>query len=318
VPFHRLCRIALLPLSAATCTPFKDDPPGDAGVSGGTDAGPLVALPCDPSQPFGNVALVSWITLDTARSIAALRLSRDDLTGYFQASGRSDSAGYDDLYTARRTGLSSFDNVQPIVGSEVNTSFEEFAPTVSGDGLTLVFARGPAGDPVHLWHAARATADMAFTGVASLNGVNDIGTMDDTFPFLREDGKVLYFASTRVPADGFDLYSAEWRGLSFDTPMPVKELNTGYSELAPVVTFDGLTMYFGSDRSDGNASGQDDIWMATRTSVSDLFSTPMNLTKINSPKEDLPTFATRDGCALYFSSDRGGTLQVYVATKPAR
>src|SRR5579884_1700349 len=193
-------------------------------------------------------------------------------------------------------------DVMPIPGVGINTPNEEFDPTVTGDGLTLVFGRGRiGGDPVHLHYAARATAAMPFSYVGPLPGANDPNATYDTTPFLREDGLFLYFASDRVRANSTDIYVAAWNGSGVDAPRPVDELNTSYSELAPVVTPDGLTIYFGSDRPDGGARGQHDVWMATRSSTAAPFSEPVNVTELNSSALELPTFVFRGGCTLYLS-----------------
>jgi hypothetical protein len=55
--------------------------------------------------------------------------------------------------------------------------------------------------------------------------------------------------------------------------------------------------------------------MAQRASAMDPFSSLMNVTELNSPDSDLPSFVTSDRCTLYFSSTRSGTLSAYVATK---
>jgi Tol biopolymer transport system component len=159
---------------------------------------------------------------------------------------------------------------------------------------------------------------VPFADVELLPVVNDPSAIDDTTPFLREDGAVLYFASTRVPEDSTDLYRSERGDAGFEAPAPVAELNTSFSETAPVVAPDDRTLYFASDRSDGNARGGYDIWVATRSSPSEPFAPPIDVTALNSPDFDLPTFVTRDGCHLYFSSTRSGVLSVYVASKVAR
>jgi hypothetical protein len=255
-----------------------------------------------------------------ASGLGGLRLSPDGLTAYFHASGRSDSVAYDDLYTATRNSVSSaFGNIVPIEGAGVNTSSDEVDPTVSGDGLTLVFARmRPPTDPVHLYVATRPLPYLPFTGVGLLPNVNDLTAELDETPFLRQDGDVLYLASSRNPANSTDIYRSTRASASGDlaTPTAVSELNTNYSEVSPVVTPDDLTIYFASDRVDGNAMGSYDIWVATRASTSAAyFSALTDVAELNTEFDELPTFVSSDGCALYFWSDRDGTSVPYVATR---
>jgi Tol biopolymer transport system component len=325
MPPRRSRRIPWLVLATATtvCTPFKDDP-SDGGLAEAPydsgDAGP----PCDTTLPFGKATLVPGLDATGAVSIDGVRLSPDSLVSYFDASGLPGGIGYHDLYTATRdTPSSPFENVTPLDGHAINTPGEDLDPTVSGDGLTLLWSNGMAGgDPVHIRYATRAVDSVPFADHGLASTVNDLGHLLDTNPFLREDGRVLYFASNRVTEDSTDIYRAPWSDSSGDAggdpPAPVTELNTSFSEVAPVVTPDDLTIYFGSDRTDGNAQGDYDVWMATRTSVSEPFSAPVDVTELDSPSYDVPTFVTRDGCTLYFSSTRDGALMAYVATRGSR
>jgi hypothetical protein len=263
---------------------------------------------------FGPPTLVPGLSMIGAGSVDGVRLSRDYRTAYFHAVGRSDSVGYNDLYAATRDAPgSAFGGVSPIEGSKINTTAEEQFPTVSGDGLVLAYARGqPSGDPIHIYYATRATISLGFTFVGQL--VTGLGAQHESFPFLREDANVLYFS-----VESNDIYQAPWdtRGLdaSLGQPLPIQAINTPSSEVAPVVTPDDLTIYFGSNRTDGGARGYYDIWVATRSSRTAEFSQPQNVMEINSPEFEWPTFVAADGCTLYFSSTRGGTLLPYVAKR---
>jgi hypothetical protein len=263
-------------------------------------------------MPFGPPALVPGLST-IADSVDGLRLSPDSRTAYFHAV-RPDGVGYDDLYTASRDAPNSaFGGVSPIEGTRINTVAEEVYPTVSGDGLILAYAHGqPAGDPVHIYYAERATTLVGFAFVGPV--MTGLNAQHEAFPFLREDGKVLYFA-----VESNDIYRAPWNGRGLDaslgSPTAVEEINTNFNEVAPVVTPDDLTIYFGSNRTDDSARGDYDIWVATRTSPTEPFSLPRDVMEINTPSFEWPTFVTADGCTLYFSSNRGGTLLPYVATR---
>jgi hypothetical protein len=315
-PFARLCRIALLVSASSTsmCTPFKDDGALDAG---GDLAAVEAGSPCDPGAPFGEPTLVQGLDVDMPTSVAGVRLSPDSLTAYFYASGRLDSIGYGDLYTATRSAPTApFGAIAPLAGFGINTPDDEFDPTVTGDGLTLIFGRTkPATNPVYFYYATRATTTIPFTAPLSIADVL-AGTAEST-PFIRQDGKVLYFVfvSTVFPAMETDIYRATWNGSGIDAPVPVAALNTGYSEVAPVVTPDDLTIYFASDRTDGTWQGNYDVWTASRMDTAHPFSVPTTVTKVNTPYFDVPTFITSDGCDLYLSSTRNQRLSAWVATK---
>jgi hypothetical protein len=298
---------AVASAAAAECTPFKEDPStGDTAPPPNLSTGP----PCDGSMPFRPPVPVPGLSEDVARTIAGLRLSADYLTAYFY----DDTTGNKDIYYAtRETPDGPFSNVRPIPGRGINTVSDETDPTVSGDGLTILFARGtPVADPIHIFQGSRPTTELSFASIGRIPQLENLNATYETFPFLREDGIVLYFS-----LENADIYvtrlEVSHSDANLDDPKPVAELNTTFSEIAPVITFDDLTIYYGSDRGDGQ--GNYDIWMATRASSSDLFGPPTNVTEVNSADDEWPSFVTRDGCTLYFTSNRDGYLLPYVATR---
>jgi hypothetical protein len=279
---------------------------------------------CSPDAAFGVPAPVAGLTNIMADSVAGLRLSPDSLTGYFEADcrlGVYESA----LYTAVRSSpLDPFVNVTRMQGTGLDGVGNWFEPTVTGDGLLLVFAWASyRSDPTQLSEARRATKGDPFGDVRLMTEVNDPDGGTDENPFVLEGNEALYFDSTRVPAYSFDLYKAVWNRQSFSSPMPVRELNTLFREIAPVVTPDELTIYFATDQQDGvdgHPQGEWDIWMSTRPSAGAHFSLPWHVRELDSPRDaggqwNAPTFVTRDGCTLYFSSNRSGVLLPYFATR---
>jgi hypothetical protein len=330
---HRLVALAQLIAAATSCTAFKEDPELDAArderfdsawalpdgateVDGAGDdrsPGPTGSL-CNLSKPFGPRQLVTGLTSGTWIG-GRLWLSPDELTGYFPAVGLSDASlnTHSTIFTATRDASGSpFGMIMPLQG--FNMSEAEGDPTLSGNGLTLLFTRTPADMRLsHIYGANRPSLRASFDSVTMIESVNSADAADLS-PSLREDGQVLYFASSRVIPNGYDIYRSEWNGTGFGSPVAMSEINTRFGEFAPVVSADDLVIYFSSDRPDGN--GSNDIWMARRATVTDLFSCPTNVTELNSLNSDVPSFVTRDGCKLYFVS---GTLssEIFVASKPA-
>jgi hypothetical protein len=305
--------------------PFKVDPVGDAGLSA-SDAdeedgdAPASELACDVSKPFGAPIFVGGLSDVTGQSLSGLRLSPDYLTGYYSANYQPNSGGSNELYTATRATLvSAFQTPTPLQDTQVSPTDYVTDPTVSRDGLEVLFGWAPLGLSQHISYATRNTTSVAFSYLGAVPNVNDPAG-EDASPFLREDGQVLYFSSSRVSANSDDIFQAAWNGSSFAAPAAVDELNTTFSERSPVVTPDDRTIFFASARPDVNARGNMDIWMATRPSPGAPFSTPTIVTELNTPNADLPTFVTRDACTLYFSVAATSTDAVhaeYFAQRPA-
>ena len=265
-----------------------DAPPGDAF---GT---------CDPAAPFGvPVPLVELN--DPSADDGTLRLATDELSGYFW-SRRSGNA---EIYLATRTDLTSPFTI--VAAAPLNTTANEMDPTVTSDGTLIVFRRSGPGD--HLYQASRL-GPLTF-GPAMMIANVDQGT--ETQSYLQPGGSELYFQSKRSGAGIGDLYRSVRTGTTFATPTRIVELATASEEGDPVITADGLTIYFRSDRAGTNALFN--IWTASRHTTSDPFGPATEVPNVSSAGNDGPSDLSSDGCRLYLSSDRAGTNDIYVATR---
>jgi hypothetical protein len=90
----------------------------------------------------------------------------------------------------------------------------------------------------------------------------------------------------------------------FSTPVEVTELAGPIDDWGPSLSADGLSVYFYSFRPGG--LGNMDIWMSTRASPSDAWTTPVDVPNVNSTLEDRVPWISRDGLTLGFGSGRAG------------
>jgi len=81
-------------------------------------------------------------------------------------------------------------------------------------------------------------------------------------------------------------------------------VNTSFSDSAPAVSKDGLSLYLTSVRPGG--LGEGDIWVSQRSSVDDPWASPVNVPALNSPDTDQAPALSRDGHYLFFATDRAG------------
>jgi hypothetical protein len=304
---------AAAPADASEAGP--DVAPG--AETGSPDAAPdAPAAMCDVSKPFGAPLLVT--SIDMTGTETGLRLSADYLSGYFAA--QPAVGGSLTMYEAQRTDpMGPFGT--PVALTTLNATGGSH-PCVTGDGRTLFFDSTIAPDAGGLGHldlflATRSTASSTFTPAGALLNIDTAG-YDETEPFVREDGQVLYFTSSAT--GGGDIYRSTMVGAAFGVPAPVTELNTPSIEGVPTVTADDLVMYFSSTRTDGGALGMDDIWVATRASTGAPFGTLRNVTELNTTSGERPDFVTRDRCTIYFHrgyvTDAGVSARaVWMATK---
>jgi len=95
--------------------------------------------------------------------------------------------------------------------------------------------------------------------------------------------------------------AAQSQGLFVAPPQPQA---LGGSAFAPALSADELTLVFSSTRAGG--LGGADLYETRRATVQSPWSSPINLTALNSASNDDRPALSTDGLELYFASDRGG------------
>jgi hypothetical protein len=130
------------------------------------------------------------------------------------------------------------------------------------------------------------------------------GPLDQCNPTLTADELTVYFASDRehdASTPDFDIYVAtrQSRTASFGAPKRVDEVSSPADDRGPMISPDGLRLYFHSSRG-----GNYDIWTSTRADVQSAFSTPTPVSGVNSTAIDEDPWIREDGQVLYFYSER--------------
>jgi hypothetical protein len=240
--------------------------------------------------------------VNTRSSEGAAWLSPDELEAWFNAA-RPGGAGGWDVYRATRDDPAAAFGPAALVAA-VSTSANEEALSLTADALTLYSSTDGVASMggYDITVTTRASTLVEFGALAPVANVNS--SAHDTGTYVTADGSELYFATTR---DGtWDIYRAELGvGGSFEVPTVVGSVSTpANNELAPVVSADGLTIYFAS----GPVHPELDIFVATRSSRDDGFGSAVNVGDVNSEDADVPVWLSSDGCRLLFASTRPGGL----------
>lgn len=127
----------------------------------------------------------------------------------------------------------------------------------------------------------------------------------------------MYFGSKLTSADYNILRTSRTaRNRPFSTPVEVSELNEDRWDATPVLSKDGLEIFFGSTRTHSPY----DIFHATRASRDATFEAPTEVIGLSSSSSDeYPNWLSPDRCQLMFSSDRAGGMgsyDIWIATRP--
>ncbi len=252
-------------------------------------------------------------------------VSRDGLSLLF-ASTRLGGFGRIDIWASQRARTSDPWGPPVNLGPRINTGSADSVPSLSRDGHRLFFLSDrPGGFGLYdIWVSYREHVHDMFDWQAPVNLGPPINTQYIDFGvFLFENDGVgaplLYFTSDRPGGMGAtDIYvSARLPDGSFGAPEPVRELNSPYRDQRAIVRQDGLEVVFFSNRPGG--LGDNDLWVATRRSVSDPWGRPVNLgAPVNSASDDQQAWLAADRTTLYFTSNRPGGFgghDLYVTTR---
>ncbi len=144
---------------------------------------------------------------------------------------------------------------------------------------------------------------------------------EDGIDCLSSDGLEVYFDSLRSGGQGgWDIWVL--RRASIDKPWDSPQnlgpgVNSSDEDSFASISYDGLTLYFGSGRPGGH--GKHDIYMTTRTTKDAPWGSAVNLgPNVNSSSGDVCPWISADGLELYFVSARSGgygASDIYVARR---
>jgi len=204
------------------------------------------------------------------------------------------------------------------LGPTVNSISNDQAPSISADGLELYFseyqgapyrAGGQGGSDI--WITTRQTKDDPWGDPVNLGPVVN-SSVKDEHPSISSDGLSLYFGSNRAGGKGAeDLWvtTRETKDSPWNEPVNLgSTVNSKYPDWEPDISADGLSLYFSdylSPRPGGH--GEWDIYVATRSTLSDSWGEPVNLgPTANSTGLDAGPNISVDGLTLFLSSARSG------------
>lgn len=253
--------------------------------------------------------------------------SPDGLSLYI-ASNRPGGKGGLDIWVATRATTGSPWGAPQNLGEPVNSAADDFCPTPVGKGGLFFVSRealpGACGQgDIYFTHRnAAGTWVEPERLLCAPDGPNS--ALDEQGPSwvnvssTLRGPKHLYFSRSATGVPGEIFMSSRQDGARFGPAAPVAELNdAAANDIQPNVRADGLEVVLSSNRA-GTLGGQD-VWVATRSSLSAPWSSPVNLgLVVNTAAAETRPALSRDGKQLLFGRSPGpeGSGDIYVTTRP--
>jgi hypothetical protein len=238
-------------------------------------------------------------------------ISKDGLSLFF-ASFRS---GNWDIWVSQRGNVDEPWGAPQNLGPTINTGAREQAPFLSPDEHRMYFfsdrAGGLGGTDLYVSRRQDKRDDFGWQAPENLgSGVNSPFN-ENTVAFFDDEAtgtQTLYFNSNRPGGTGgTDIYASPLLADgTFGPAALVPELNSPVQDAVTAIRRDGLEMIIASTRPPA-ASNIFDLYVATRPSTSDPWSTPVNMgSPINTDADEGRAGLSFDGTVLYLTSSRPG------------
>jgi tetratricopeptide (TPR) repeat protein len=208
------------------------------------------------------------------------------------------------------------------MGNLINSRYDEYTPSVSADGKTIVFTArrndtkggrmDEEGDYKYfedIYYSNYDETSNEWSQSVAVEGELNTETYDAVLSIFPS-GNGMYVYKNTVSSTG-DIYFSEYRPGTKEwtaaQKMP-RPINTSYFEGSISMTADGNTVYFVSERPEGE--GQGDIYVATKKGES--WSSPKNLgAVVNTDLDEKFVFIHPNGKTLFFASNGHQTMGSY-------
>jgi len=209
------------------------------------------------------------------------------------------------------------------MGRAINSRFDDYTPSITANGELLIFTsrrsdtKGGEIDEgsdykfyEDIYYSKWNKEKQEWSKSIGAEGLVNTNTYDAVLSISPSGDQMFVYKNNKNSAGDifvskYNYHEEEWKACEkMDRP-----INTSYFESSVSITSDGNTLYFISERPEGN--GQGDIYKSEKKSGGG-WSSPKNLGKIiNTPYDEKFVFVHPNGKTLFFASDGHQTMGSY-------
>ncbi len=258
----------------------------DSGVPNDPDA----TTPGDaPLAPWGSAALL----FDNGGAAHNPTLTGDMLELYFD-NGL-------DIYTTTRTSTDQPFGAATLESTLSSTSLE-LTPELSYDGLTVYFSsdHNPGDGDTNIWMSTRTSTTDEWATPTQVSQLSSDHTNDAAATPSANSLSIVENYDEPANNVNIDIYESTRTTTSavWGTPMPLANVNSAADDDNPMLSADQLELYF-----DSNRAGGDQLYVATRPSTGDTFTSPTLVDQTGALEGESAPWISQDSHHLVFEHD---------------
>ncbi len=209
------------------------------------------------------------------------------------------------------------------MGRAINSRFDDYTPSITANGELLIFTsrrsdtKGGEIDEgsdykfyEDIYYSRWNEEKKEWSKSIGAEGLVNTNTYDAVLSISPSGDQMFVYKNNKNSAGDifvskYNYHEEEWK----ECEKMERPINTSYFESSVSITSDGNTLYFISERPEGN--GQGDIYKSEKKSGGG-WSSPKNLGKlINTPYDEKFVFVHPNGKTLFFASDGHQTMGSY-------
>jgi OmpA family/WD40-like Beta Propeller Repeat len=209
------------------------------------------------------------------------------------------------------------------VGNSINTADDEYWPSITADGLTLMFTRQVYNPHQNSFAGGTSQEDFYLSFLMdtvwgnAVNAGEPLNTrQNEGAQTLSSSGNYMFFTACDRPGSlgSCDLYFSAYTEGRWSIPYNLgSPVNSSFWESTPSISADGNMLFFSSNRTGG--FGGKDLWYTIMNDKGN-WTAPVNAgNRINTEGDEMSPFIHFDGKSLYFASDGRpgmGGLDIYM------
>lgn len=209
------------------------------------------------------------------------------------------------------------------MGDSVNTEYNEYNPSLTADGSTLIFTSrrpettGKKQDPddglymEDIYIAYRNQQTGRWSEAHPLEGQLNTDAHDANLSLSPDGAQIFVYRNMGSKGSGEIFVSKKNKSGKWSAAKKLEgEVNTSYFESSACISPDGKQLYFVSER-EKKGLGMGDIYLSKKVSKA-VWGEPENLgSLINNEFDQIGVFVHPDGKTIYYASDHPGGIGGY-------